>query len=120
MSAYANAFLFGDTLMAIPVGGSEASLSNIKHSDLLAYYAEMLGGDRLIISVSGDFESPHMRESLTAAFGDWRPASEPLPSIDAPTEAAGGSVYLIDKPGATQTYFYIGNVGVARGFAAAR
>ena len=116
MSAYANAFLFGAHPYGNPVGGSEASLSNIKHSDLLAHYAEMLGGDRLIISVSGDFDANTMRESLTAAFGAWRPASEPLPSIDAPTKAAGGSVYLIDKPGATQTYFYIGNVGVARGF----
>ena len=116
MSAYANAFLFGAHPYGNPVGGSEASLSNIKHSDLLAHYAEMLGGDRLIISVSGDFDANTMRESLMAAFGEWRPASEPLPSIDAPTKAAGGSVYLIDKPGATQTYFYIGNVGVARGF----
>jgi predicted Zn-dependent peptidase len=91
-------------------------LSNIKYSDLLAHYAEMLGGDRLIISVSGDFDANTMRESLMAAFGEWRPASQPLPSLDAATKAAGGSVYLIDKPAATQTYFYIGNVGVARGF----
>ena len=116
MSAYANAFLFGAHPYGNPVGGSEASLSNIKHSDLLAHYAEMLGGDRLIISVSGDFDANTMRESLMAAFGEWRPASQPLPSLDAATKAAGGSVYLIDKPAATQTYFYIGNVGVARGF----
>jgi len=116
MSAYANAFLFGAHPYGNPASGSEASLSNIKHSDLLEYYAKMIGGDRLIISVSGDFEASAMRESLTAAFGAWRPASEPLPSVDAPTKAAGGSVYLIDKPGATQTYFYIGNVGVARSF----
>ncbi len=117
MPAYANAFLFGEHPYGNPVGGSESSLAAVTHGDVLAYYADGLGGDRLIISVAGDFEVATMREALTAAFGTWRAASgEPL-RVEAPVRADSSRVYLIDKPGATQTYFYIGNVGVARGYA---
>jgi zinc protease len=116
ISSYANAFLFGDHPYGNSVGGSESSLANITHGDLLAYHADMLGADRLIISVSGDFEIATMRESLTTAFGDWRPAAGLLPEITAPVAADSNRVYLVDKPGATQTYFNIGNVGVARSY----
>jgi len=116
MSSYANAFLFGDHPYGNPVGGSESSLANITHRDLLTYYADMLGGERLIISVSGDFETATMRNALTAAFSGWPAARGTLPVIAAPAAEKGNRVYLIDKPGATQTYFYLGNVGVARGF----
>jgi len=117
MSSYANAFLFGEHPYGNPIGGSESSLARVTHGDLLAYYADMLGGDRLIISVSGDFEIASMRDALTAAFGDWRTATG-TPIEIAPTEpSVDNRVYLIDKPGATQTYFHIGNVGVARHFA---
>jgi zinc protease len=116
MSSYANAFLFGDHPYGNPVGGSESSLARITHGDLIAYYADRVGSDRLIISVSGDFEIPAMRAALTAAFGDWRPATGPLQELEAPLPADSSRVFLIDKPGATQTYFNIGNVGVARSF----
>jgi zinc protease len=117
MPAYANAFLFGNHPYGNPVGGSESSLARITHGDLLAYYADMLGGDRLIISVSGDFEIAVMRDALTSAFGDWRAAAGTEVEIAAPMPVDSSRVFLIDKPGATQSYFRIGNVGVAKSFA---
>lgn len=116
MPDYANAFLFGNHPYGNPVGGSEASLATISHADVLAYYKNQMGGDRLIIAVSGDFELAAMRELLTEAFGDWRAAAQAPIVIEAPTKTAGGRVLLIDKPGATQTYFRFGNLGVARDF----
>jgi len=116
MPSYANAFLFGDHPYGNPVGGSESSLARVTHDDLLAYYADMLGGDRLIISVSGDFESASMRDLLSTAFGGWRAATGAQAEIAVPGPSTANQVYLIDKPGATQSYFYIGNVGVARHF----
>jgi zinc protease len=116
MPSYANAFLFGDHPYGNPVDGSEASLARINHGDLLAWYADMIGGDRLVISVSGDFEIAAMRDTLTAAFNNWRAATGTPPQLLAPEPPASNQVYLIDKPGATQSYFYIGNIGVARSF----
>lgn len=116
MPIYAEAFLFGDHPYASSVQGSESSLETIRHQDVLDYYERHLGGDRLIVSVSGDFDTAEMRTLLEEAFGDWRPASAELPEAGAAEPAQGTRVLLVDKPGATQTYFWIGNVGVARSY----
>lgn len=117
MPAYAYAFLFGEHPYGNPVDGSESSLANLTHGDVRAYYDAMMGGDRLIVAVSGDFETAAMREALIAAFGEWSAATGELAVIAAPEPVPERRVLLIDKPGATQTYFYIGNVGVDRAYA---
>lgn len=117
MPSYANAFLFGDHPYGNPVGGSESSLASVTSNDVRTYFNDHVGADRLIIAVSGDFDTAEMRERLVAAFGSWRPAAGALPDIEALERPPGNRVLLIDKPGATQTYFRIGNIGVARNFA---
>lgn len=116
MPIYANAFLFGDHPYGTAVSGSETSLSAISHRDVLRYYEQQIGSDRLIISISGYFDVADMRDRLTAAFADWRAASGDMVDVNAAEPQAGRRVLLIDKPGATQTYFWIGNVGVARDY----
>lgn len=113
---YGHAFLFGDHAYGSPVGGSENSLANITHEDVLDYYAQQVGGDRLILSVSGNIDASKIKPRLTEAFGAWRGASGPMPEVPAAAAQAGRRVLLIDKPGATQTYFWIANIGVARDF----
>ena len=110
---YGNAFLFGDHPYGNPASGSEESLGKIKHRDLLGYYRDYIGADRLIIAVAGDFDSAAMKKNLTSAFGDWRKAPAALIEVTAPIPRTGRRVLLVDKPGATQTYFWIANVGVA-------
>ncbi len=113
---YGQAFLFGEHPYGNPVSGSETSLAEISHEDILGFYEQHLGGDRLTIAVTGDFDVALMSARLSDALGDWRPAADALPEIAAAEQQAGRRVLLIDKPGATQTYFWLGNVGVARDF----
>ncbi len=113
LPAYANAYVFGDHPYARPLSGSEAALAGISYRNVLDYYASSIGADRLIVSVAGDFDADAMQSMLTEAFGGWRGAAEPLAPIEEPAAAEGGRVLLIDRPGATQTYFWIGNRGVA-------
>lgn len=113
MSNYANGFIFGDHPYGRPSSGSESSLEEITRDDLTAFYEQNFGGDRLIISVVGDFDAAAMRARLTAEFGGWEAAAGAVTDVAAPAKAAGGRVLLIDKPGATQSYFWFGNVGVA-------
>jgi predicted Zn-dependent peptidase len=54
-----------------------------------------------------------MKARLTAAFGDWRAAAATPPALAAASKPDGRRVLLIDAPSATQTYFWIGNLGVA-------
>lgn len=111
--SYGNAFLFGDHPYGSPTTGSESSLAAIDHDALVQHYSSFFGGDRLIIAVSGDFDIAAMKARLTQVFGSWDAAAAELPAIEAPVRQSGRRVLLIDKPGAAQTYFWVGNVGVA-------
>ena len=113
LPAYGNAFLFGEHPYGNPVGGSEESLAQVTHEDLLAYYENEVGGDRLIIAVVGDFNAEGMKSRLSTAFGDWRPAAAEMTAPPAAEKQTGRRVFLVDKPGATQTYFWLANIGVA-------
>lgn len=110
---YGNAWLFGDHPYARPTDGSESSLAQISLADLKHYYANQVGADRLIISVVGDFDPAAFKKALTDAFGSWRKAGAALPTVPAAQPIKGRHVLLVDKPGATQTYFWMGNVGIA-------
>jgi predicted Zn-dependent peptidase len=112
LPAYGRAFIFGDHPYGNPVGGSESSLADITHEEVLSYYENRVGGDRLIISVVGDFNADAMKQRLTSMFGEWRGAAIELAATPPPEKLAGRRVLLIDKPGATQAYFWIGNVAV--------
>ena len=113
---YGNSWLFRDHPYGTPIDGDETSLASISHRDLAGYYRDFVGADRLIVAVVGDIAAGEVVELLAAAFADWRPAAQPLPEVAAAAPEEGRRVLLVDKPGATQTYFWIGNVGVARDY----
>jgi predicted Zn-dependent peptidase len=116
IGSYGRARLFGTHPFAQPVGGSESSLPTIRIEDLAQYHAQHMGADRLTLVFAGDFDPAALRTAVTRAFGRWRPAASPLPALTAPTRLTGRRVLLVDAPGSAQTYFWIGNTGVARGY----
>ena len=117
MSAYANGFLFGDHPYGNPASGSESSLAAISHEELMRFYADNFGSDRLIVAVVGDFNAEAMKKALANAFDGWAPAGAILPALEPAPRTEGRRVLLVDKPGASQTYFWIGNIGVALDYA---
>jgi len=114
MSSYGDAWLFRGHPYGRSVGGSEASLAAVKLDDIKRYYADQVGGDRLIITLVGDFDAATMLQALERSFGTWRKAGAALPIVPMPARVTGRLVLLVDKPGATQTYFWLGNVGASR------
>ncbi len=113
MPSYTNAFIFGEHPFGNSTFGSESTLAEITRDDVAQYHADNFGGDRLIIAVVGDFQLEALKTRLTEVFGSWEPAAAAPPEVVAPEPSAPGRVLLVDKPGAAQTYFWIGNVGVA-------
>ncbi|NVJ27796.1 insulinase family protein [Myxococcus sp. AM011] len=114
INTYFEAFQFAGHPYGTPVDGTEASLPGLTRDDVLAYAKSQLGGDRLILSIVGDFDSKALAAKLEAALGGWARAASPAPEVAATTVSKGRRVLLVDKPDATQTYFSIGNTGIAR------
>ena len=114
---YGAAFLVGEHPYGAPVNGNEESLASLTQRDVRAYYDSYIGANRLVISVVGDVDAATMMVWLSEAFADWRAVEEPLPEVPIAEPESGRRVLLVDKPGATQTYFWIGNIGVARNYA---
>jgi len=116
-AVYGAALLFDDHPYARPADGSEASLASLRHGDVLTYYRQHFGGDRLILAVAGDFDPADMRRRLERAFGDWSRAPAAVPRVAVPDDLRAGQVLLVDAPAATQTYFWLGSVGVGKNYA---
>lgn len=115
-AVYGEAFLFDEHPYARATMGSEAGLANVTYPDVRRYFIEQFGADRAILAVVGDFDTADMRARLKARFEGWRGAANELPAIAPPAPREGSRVLLVDKPDATQTYFYLGNIGVARDY----
>ncbi len=110
---YGKSFLHGDHPYGRAVSGDETSLAGITHGDVASFYADQYGADRMILTLAGDFDSAAAQERIEQALGSWRKAGSETPGLAAPETQKGRRVLLVDKPDATQTYFWIGNVGVS-------
>ncbi len=112
IGVYFQSFFFGP---GHPYGrpADEISLKRITRAAIADYHARMYAGRNLIVVAAGDFDSASMRAALEKAFG-----GVPAGSAYAwkKSEAPGGArrLLLVDKPDATQTYFWIGNPGITR------
>ena len=115
IGTYTGGWLFRGHPYGRSTGGDETSLATITLADLQAYRQQQMGGDRLVIAIAGDFDANAVTAQLKQSFGEWPKASGNLPRVDAKARETGRRVLLVDKPGATQTYFALANVGSKRG-----
>jgi predicted Zn-dependent peptidase len=113
---YGRALLFAGHAYGKPVGGSQSTLARITRADLLKFYQDQFGADRLTLVFAGDFDPGQLRSAVTAAFASWRRAGASLPPLTVPARVKGRRILLVDAPGSAQTYFWIANVGVARAY----
>jgi zinc protease len=113
ISPYAHAFFFGTKH---PYGRiiDEESVSRITRSDVEQYYKRLYNAQNFIIAVAGDIDPATVSHDVEQAFAH-TPSGEPYrwnPPIEL-LRRPEDRLLLIDKPGATQTYFYIVQPGIA-------
>ena len=112
---YFNAYLYGQHLYARPVDGDEKSLAAIKRLDVMNFYEKNYGPQSVTIAVVGDFETASMLNALKNKFGNWKQKGTVVtPTLSEPIAFKGKKLLLVDKPDSTQTYFLIGNTGIAK------
>jgi zinc protease len=114
IAQYFNRSLYGSHPYGRPPAGDESSLAALTREDVVGFYGANYIPGGIIFAVSGDFETSEMEKLLSARFSAWQSKPAVGVPIPDPTPAQGKHLLLVDKPDATQTFFRIGNVGVAR------
>ncbi|HMG36224.1 MAG TPA: pitrilysin family protein [Blastocatellia bacterium] len=114
IGSYFASYLYGSHPYARPVGGDERSIAGINRADIAAFYQARYKPDEMIIAAVGDFSSGEMERILSDKFGSWQGHGAAQSQIARAVPFTGKKLLLVDKPDATQTYYQIGNVGIAR------
>ena len=114
IGAYYDSYLYGNHPYGRPDDGDEKSIASITREDVVKFYQTYYVPSHTILAVVGDFNTAEMERMLTDKFGAWQGKEAPMVKLAAPTPFQGKKLLIVDKPDSTQTFFQIGNVGVAR------
>ena len=94
--------------------GTEMSVKGITRADLQRFYNTFYRPNNATLIVVGDVRPDDIEARLQKLFGNWKQADVPKAKFTETPPINSTTVYLIDKPGAPQSSFRIGSVGVAR------
>ena len=95
--------------------GTKTSIGSFTQEQVLEYYRRVFLPNNSILVVVGDFVSKDMLAKIESKFGGWKSGEMKDRSLLHPAKINGKKVVLVDKPDATQTQIWIGNIGVDAG-----
>ncbi|XP_024525480.1 uncharacterized protein LOC112344626 [Selaginella moellendorffii] len=97
----------------------ENTVGSISRNDLIAFHSHVFRPDSAVLGIWGDFDSSTMKSLIEKEFSAWRTPEninkflpvkndtmpEPVTSVSEP------KVFLVDRPGLTQGYVRMGELG---------
>ena len=94
---------------------TEESVKAITRDDIVAFHQAYFRPGRALVTVVGDVSTPAAKAEVERALAKW-PAGGDKPAFTYPALPARrpSTIYLVDKPGAAQSTFSIGNPGPPR------
>ena len=97
-----------------PLSGNERSVAAISRADLQRYLTTYYRPNNATLLVVGDVTPDDVARRAEALFGAWSRADIPPLVMPAAARPRTTTIVLIDKPGAAQSSFRLGSVGVPR------
>lgn len=94
--------------------GTEASVTGLTTADLQSYYQANFKPNNATMIIVGDVSPAQIEQKINSLFGGWQRGDVPQVTYAEPPRAGTTTIYLIDKPGAAQSSFRIGAIGVPR------
>ena len=88
-----------------PIQGTEDALSSLTRDDVVNHFRKAYGPAHATFIAAGDVGLDEVAAQVQACLGDWEaeaPADKPGEAVQA-GNPGGGSVYLVDHPGAAQS-----------------
>lgn len=107
--------LFGETHpYGIPLTGSgnEDSVMALGRDDLVSFHQRWIRPDNAVLVAVGDIDMPTLQDLVDDHFGNWKAPAEdkPVKSLETPQEKKSTRVYLLNRPGATQSTIIAGQL----------
>jgi predicted Zn-dependent peptidase len=106
---YGSSHPYGHNLL-----GTEASITGMSAADLQSFYRTNFVPNNATLIVVGDVTPAQIEGKLSKLFGGWQRGTVPSFAFTDAPKAGATTVYLVDKPGAAQSSFRIGSIGVPR------
>ena len=106
---YGNAHPYG-----LPLIGTEATVTPLTTADLQSYYQANFKPNNATLIIVGDVNPSQIEQKINALFGGWQRGDVQQLTYGEPPKSSATMIYLVDKPGAAQSSFRIGAVGVPR------
>jgi len=106
--------MYGDHFYARTTTGEVADVNALTIEDLKQWWTGCVRPDAAVLIFAGDIEADGAFELAKKTFGRWQAAGE-LPQAKLPGMAADKThIYLVDRPGSSQSQIRIGGRGITR------
>jgi len=94
---------------------NEASVNAIRRDDLASFYKTYFRPGHAVITIVGDISQADAKRIVEGALSGWK-AGGSVPDFEYPAAPAPKptTIFLVDKPGAAQSTFALGEVGPPR------
>ena len=112
--AYATALYGEQHPYGRPLSGTETSVADITRDDLVKFYTTYFRPNNATLLVVGDVRPDDIERRAIALFRDWQRADVPTVAEGSTSTPKATTLVLIDKPGAAQSSFRLGGIGVPR------
>jgi zinc protease len=106
---YGSSHPYGQSLI-----GNESSIQSLSAGDLVTFYRTHFFPNNTTLIIVGDVSPAQIEGKIVGLFGNWQRGTTPTYQLAEPLKATGTTVFLVDKPGAAQSSFRIGGIGVPR------
>jgi zinc protease len=114
IGTYFAKYLYGNHPYGRPTQGDEKTLAGITRADVSTFYQSWYAPANTTLAVAGDFSAAEMEKMIADKFGAWNAKGSAPINVPEATPFQGKKLLLVDKPDSTQTFFMIGNTGIAR------
>jgi zinc protease len=90
--------------------GTLESVGGLHNEDLEAFHARWFAPNASTLVVVGDTTKAEIVPKLQALFEDWEPSEVPSKNIEQVTQRDASAIYLIDRPGSSQSMVFAGHI----------
>ncbi|MDI3291717.1 pitrilysin family protein [Polyangium sp. 15x6] len=99
-----------------PLIGTEASVKAIKPADLARQHAALFRPEHTTVTIAGNIDKAAALALVEKSFAAWKGQGTPAKTPKDPPAVGKGEkrVFLVDRPGATQSYVAVTLAGVPR------